>query len=105
MGILGKIRLGWKALPLKEKIGLVLDVISGAGCGILSFTAGKKLSEGCGPIETICIKTATIGLGLAASEVSSKALRENYGDTAAEMIERAKAKAAEQKAKEAVVNE
>ena len=105
MSILRDLKLKWKALPLEKKINLVLDVVSGAGCGFGSFIIGQKLSEGRSLPERICIKTATAGLGLAASDISSKALRENYGTPFANAITKAKEKAAEEKAKEAAKHE
>ena len=105
MGILKKLRLTWKSMSTKDKIGLVIDLISGAGCGIGGMIVGSRLSEGRNPLERICIKTATAGLGLVAGEVSSKALKENYGEPVAVLIERVKAKSAEEKEKEAAANE
>lgn len=105
MGILKKLKLTWKSLPLEQKINLIIDIVSGAGCGFGSFIVGQKLSEGKSLPERICINTAAAGLGLAAADVSSKALRENYGAPLASAINRAKEKAAEEKAKEATKHE
>lgn len=112
MGIFTKLARTWKSMTTKDKIGLVIDVISGVGCGLGSMVVGAKLSEGQGRIKGACIRTAVAGLGLAACDVSSKALKENYGDIAAGLIDKAKARAAQEKAKaseekmkEAVVHE
>ena len=105
MGILKRMKLRWKALSTKEKIDLVIDVISGVGSGFGSYIVGNKLSEGRNPIEKICIKTATAGLGLAAGKVASSELKEAYGDPLAKVIDTAKARMAEEKMKEAVANE
>ena len=112
MGIFTKLATTWKSMTTKDKIGLVIDVISGVGCGLGSMIVGSKLSEGQGRIKGACIKTAVAGLGLAACDVSSKALKENYGDIAAGLIDKAKARAAKEKAqaaedkmKEAVAHE
>ena len=105
MSIFTKIANTWKSMTTKDKIGLVIDVITGAGCGIGSMIVGARLSEGQGRIKGACIKTAVAGLGLAACDVSSNALKENYGSMAAALIDKAKAKAAEEKMKEAVANE
>lgn len=99
MGIFTKLARTWKSMTTKDKIGLVIDVITGVGCGLGSMVAGAKLSEGQGRIKGACIRTAVAGLGLAACDVSSKALKENYGDIAAGLIDKAKARAAQEKAK------
>ena len=105
MGLFHKMKLGWQSMTLEEKFSLIIDVISGAGCGIASVAIGNKLSEGRNILERICINTATAGIGLAAADVSSKALKENYGKPMAEMIGMAKAKMAEEKAKEGAKHE
>ena len=105
MGILKKLHVTWKSLPLVEKINLAIDIVTGVGCGIGSISIGKRLSEGRNPLERICIKTATAGLSLAAADISAKALKDNYGKPIAAGIERAKNRIAEEKLKEAVSNE
>ena len=105
MGILGKLKLAWKTMTTKDKIDLFIDIISGAGCAIGGMVVGDKLSEGRNRLERVCIKTATAGLGLAAGDVSSKALKDNYGVILAGAIDRAKAKMAEEKEKEEPVHE
>ena len=105
MGILNKIRTAWKSKTTVEKINLILDVISGVGCGIGSAIVGDKICEGRNRLEKVCVKTAVAGLGLAAYDISSKALQENYGEPIGKLVEHAKARAAEEKMKEAVTNE
>ena len=105
MGMLKKMAENWKAMTLAQKIDLVIDVVSGAGCALCGIVAGNKLSKGHNIVEKICIKTATTGLGLAAADVSAKALKENYGHPLAEAVEGAKARIEANKAKEAVANE
>lgn len=105
MGILNKMRMAWKSKTTVEKINLILDVISGVGCGIGGAIVGDKICEGRNRLEKVCIKTAVAGLGLAAYDISSKALKENYGEPVGKIIDRAKARAAEEKMKEAVTNE
>ena len=105
MGIFARMKLKWMTMTTKQKIDLVIDVITGAGAGIGGVIAGNKLSEGRNIIERVCIKTVTSGLGLAAGKVSSKELKEAYGDPIANIIDKAKARAAEERMKEAVSNE
>ena len=104
MGILKKISLTWKTMTTAEKIGMVIDIVCGAGAGVGSMIAGAKLGAGRSKIEKVCISTCTAGLGLAAADVSSQALKENYGNLAAALIDRAKEKTKEA-AKEAAENE
>lgn len=105
MGILKKMATSWKAMTTVQKIDFVLDLITGVGCTAGGLVAGAKLSEGRGRLERACIKTATLGVGLAAQKVSRGALMEEYGTPLANAIDRAKARAAAEKEKEAVVNE
>lgn len=105
MGFFGKLKLTWKTMSTKDRIDLIIDIISGAGCGIGGMIAGDKLSAGRNRVERICIKTATAGLGLAAGDVSSRALKENYGVILAGAIDRAKARMAEEKTKEETAHE
>lgn len=56
MGIFTKLATTWKSMTTKDKIGLVIDVISGVGCGLGSMIVGSKLSEGQGRIKGACIK-------------------------------------------------
>lgn len=112
MGILNKIYTNWKSKTLAQKIDTILDIVAGAGCGFGSIIIGDRLSEGQGRLQKVCIKTAAAGLGLAAADISSKALKQHYGEPIATGIERAKtlaarekAKAAEEKMKEAVAHE
>lgn len=99
MGFLKKLADTWKAMTPKQKIDIILEVVASAGCGIIGIAAGNKLSEGRNIVEKICIKTATTGLGLAAADISHKALMEGYGTPVADLVEDIKAK------KEAVANE
>lgn len=105
MGILNKMRTAWKSKTTVEKINLILDVISGLGCGMGAAIIGDKLCEGRTVVEKVCVKTAVTGLGLVAYDVSSRALKENYGEPVGNIIDRARARAAEEKMKEAVTNE
>ena len=105
MGILKKLTTTWKAMTLSQKISLVLDIVSGAGCAMTGITVGNKLSEGKNIVEKICIRTATTGLGLAAAEVSHKALMQNYGLPIAGALGDETAKAALNMEKEAVAPE
>ena len=105
MGIFGKLKLKWDSMTTKQKIDMIIDVMTGAGCGFSSVIAGKKLSEGRGIVEKICIRTAVSGLGLAASKVSASELKEAYGDPLAKIIDKSKARAAEEKMKEAIAHE
>ena len=83
------------------------------GSGLASIKIGNKLSEGSNIVEKICIKTATAGAGLAVGTMSAKALEESYGEIAANLIDRARAKTKEarekagqeKEAEEAAVNE
>ena len=96
-GIFGKMWQNWKMMSTTDKVNLIIDAISGVGCGLGSMIAGAKLSEGRNRFEKICIKTATAGLGLAASDISAKALKESYGAPVASLIDKAKGKVNEAK--------
>ena len=102
-GIFHKLCSTWKSTPTIKKLSLILDIICGVGGTAGALVAGAKLSEGKGKLESLCIRTTAFGLGIAASDVASKALKESYGDIAAEVIDRAKnnaKKAKEEKAHE-----
>lgn len=105
MGLINKLTTKWKSMTTKQKVYLVIDILSGAGSGMIGGIIGNNLSAGKTRLERVCIKTATAGLGLAAGRISSQELREAIGDPLAKGIDRAKARAAEEKMKEAVSHE
>lgn len=90
MGIFKKMALTWKSMTTLEKINIVIDAVTGLGCGMGSAALGKQMTKGSNIIEKVCVNTAMAGLGLAAADVSSKALKDNYAPLAAGLIDRAK---------------
>ena len=96
MGILKQIRLAWKKMDTLEKIGLVVDAVVGVGSGAASMVATAKLTEGRNVVEKICIGTAMSGLGLAAADVASDALKKNYLPLVGVAINRLRAKPEEE---------
>ena len=90
MGIISKMKAGWQAKTTAEKINMVLDLICSIGTGAISIAAGKNLSEGHNPISRACIRISCAGLGMAAGDIASKTLQENYGKPAAMIIDKIK---------------
>lgn len=114
MGLFRKLKLTWKTMTTKDKLEMFIDILSGLGSGMCGAAIGSRLSEGRNRFETICIKTATAGLGMAAADVSSKALKENVVPFAVPLINKAreetakareKAKVKVEQAKEAAAHE
>lgn len=110
MGVFKKLRDNWRDMPLEKKIGTVIDAVCGVGSAFAGITVSNKLTEGKSLPERICVRTVVSGLSLAASEVSSAALKREYAEPAASVINslKEKAAAAREKAakqKEASVNE
>ena len=101
MGILRKMRAGWKAASTAEKINMVLDVMVGIGSGLISTDIGRKLGEGHTKLGRACIRVAVFGGSLAAGEAASKALKDNYGDIAGKFIDGVKARINESKEEKA----
>lgn len=90
MNILKKLWLNWKSMPTAEKINIVIDTICGVGGAAGSLVAGAKLADGKGKLESACIRITAAGLGIAAADVASQALKETYGECAVKLIEKAK---------------
>lgn len=99
MGLFKKLKLTWKSMPTKEKVDLFIDILSGLGSGMCGAAIGTRLSEGRSKFEQICIRTATAGLGMAAADVSSKALKENITPFVVPAIKKAKEEAAKAREK------
>lgn len=90
--VLKAIKSGWKNLSTADKVGFVIDCICGAGCALVSHDIGDKLAEGHTKLGRACIRTLVYGGSLAAGQAAGNALRENYGDAAASLIDKARGK-------------
>jgi hypothetical protein len=100
MGIFNKLYMRWQSLPLNEKIGLILDAVCGVGCSAVTTAAAKKWTEGSNLLTKVCVRTGMAGLGLAAGDISSKALKESYSEPLCEIIDGLKNKQKEEAAHE-----
>lgn len=89
---LKELRTQWKAASTVEKVGIFMDLICSAGSGIIAFNAGKKLSEGCGVVPSLCIQVTTMGAGMALGDIASEKLKEEYAPTIGGVIDRIKGK-------------
>ena len=94
----------YKACSTEEKIAFWLDIVCGAGAGVLSVYAGNKATQDMNPVEKVLAKVTIFGLGVAGGSVASNALNEEYGKPVAHAIEKAKARAAEERMKEEIDN-
>ena len=92
MGILGAIKADWKARSTAGKIGLIIDAICGFGSMAMGQKIGDKLSEDSTRFERFCIKTATTGACMFAGEQGSAWLKENGGNFAGMVIDKARGK-------------
>ena len=95
MSIFKKIAANWKAKPTKDKIDVVIDIISMIGSSIAGASIGKKLGEGHNIAARACISVTCSGLSMAAGDIAAKQLKANYGEPLAEVIDRVKAKKGE----------
>lgn len=98
MGIFSKIKQSWQMKSTTEKVNFILDIICSIGTGAMGVVAGKKLSEGCKPVTKVCVRVSCAGLAMAAGDIATKTLQENYGKPIAAVIDHVKAKKKEEAA-------
>ena len=85
--ILKKLSDGWKAKTTEEKVNFVLTIVANIGTSLCFRTINDKLCENKNVLEKVCIRTATYGLSLAATKVSSDALQETVGKSLVNLID------------------
>lgn len=105
MAIIKEIKAAWKAASTEEKVGIVFDILCGAGAGILINDAEKALAPGHNRFERVMINITVAGGILAAAEAGSKALQENYGGAIAAVIDKVKEKVQENGKEEDAIHE
>lgn len=74
MGFFKKLGAEWKAMNRYEKFNFVIDLVAHMGAGFAGLKVGRKLTEGSGKLETICVRTFTTGVAIAAGDKAGKAL-------------------------------
>ena len=75
MGFFKELQNGWKAMNRYEKINFIIDLVCRTGASITGMTVGKALTKDTGKVQTICVRTFTTGLGMAAGKAASKELQ------------------------------
>lgn len=94
MGILNRLSAAWKSKTPTEKIEIVLDILTMIGGGIIGDSKGREWSQGHGRLGQMCIRVTSAGLGMAAGDIASKQLKENWAKPIGKAIENHNAKAA-----------
>ena len=76
MSIFSRIKASWQAKSTAEKIKYVLGVMAELGCGMIASDIASRSSIGRSKLERVCAIVGGAGLGMAAGEVSKKAIYE-----------------------------
>lgn len=92
MEFLKNLGLRWKAASTTKKIGVVFDVITMIGGGLIGTATGKKLSEGQNILGAICVRVTTAGLGMAVGELAGKQLTEAYAEPLGKLVDKVSGK-------------
>ena len=91
MGLLRRAQAKWKAASLEQKVHMVLDFTCGMAGGYVAKDISRKLGRDKNFVGKVLTNVITTGLGVAAADVASKALYNEYGAPIIEAINKAKA--------------
>lgn len=101
MSVFSRMKATWQTMSTAEKIKKVLGIMAEFGCGMMASDLASRSSIGRSKLERACAFVGGCGLGMAAGEVSKKAIYETV-DTFSEAVDAAKKAKAQ---KEGTVNE
>lgn len=96
MGMLKRIRGGWKAMTPVEKFKLITRLVIGFGTGWMSSSAADELTKGAPKPVKACSVVASWGIGMAVGNAAGNAMDE-FVDNCVELHQMRK----EEKAREA----
>ena len=91
MGFLTNLRSGLAAMTTAEKIHMALDIICGAGGGIISKTVANQITPGMSRPKKALVNFTMCGLGMVAGDVASHAFYQ-YADAIGTVIDKNKEK-------------
>lgn len=101
MSVFSRMKATWQAMSTADKIKKVLGIMAEFGCGMMASDLASRSSIGKGKLGRACAFVGGCGLGMAAGEVSKKAIYETVDAFSGLSDEVKKAKAQ----KESTVNE